>query len=139
MPDPFGRGERLYRTGDRARRVAGGRIAFAGRRDGQVKVRGFRVEVGDVEAALAALPEVAAAAVAVRDTPAGDRALVAWVVPATAFDPAFEPSFDPVLLRARLAERLPDHLLPAAWVALAELPLSPNGKVDRAALVEEFA
>ncbi|HVR99815.1 MAG TPA: amino acid adenylation domain-containing protein [Thermoanaerobaculia bacterium] len=121
VPDPFAAGGRLYRTGDQARRRADGRVEFLGRRDGQVKLRGFRVELGEVEAALAGHPEVAAAAVLVRD----DR-LAAFVVPAGELDAR--------MLRQFLLERLPDYMVPAEWAFLDALPLSPNGKVDRRAL-----
>ncbi|WP_330310506.1 amino acid adenylation domain-containing protein [Streptomyces sp. NBC_00523] len=125
VPDPDGPpGARRYRTGDRVRRRADGQLEFLGRLDGQVKVRGFRVEPGEVEAALTALPGVADAVVHAR----GDR-LVAHVVPAP---DASAP--DPARLRAELAAVLPPHLVPGAWAVLDRLPLTPNGKVDRAAL-----
>ena len=126
VPDPFGPpGARLYRTGDLARRRPDGALDFLGRRDGQVKLRGFRVEPGEVEAALARAPGVGAAAVGVRGE--GDaKRLVAWVV-----GPAAE---DRAALRAWLAERLPEHLVPSAYVAMPALPLTVNGKVDRRAL-----
>ncbi|PZT73577.1 MULTISPECIES: non-ribosomal peptide synthetase [unclassified Streptomyces] len=125
VPDPDGPpGARRYRTGDRVRRRADGQLEFLGRLDGQVKVRGFRVEPGEVEVALAALPSVAEAVVSVR----GDR-LTAHVVPAPAQDAP-----DPARLRAELAAVLPPHLVPDTWAVLDRLPLGPNGKVDRAAL-----
>ncbi|HEY0781815.1 MAG TPA: amino acid adenylation domain-containing protein, partial [Thermoanaerobaculia bacterium] len=131
VPSPSGRGERLYRTGDLARfRTSGGglpdgTLEFLGRVDRQLKIRGFRVEPGEVEAALAAHPAVAAAAVAVRDDLPGGRGLVACFVSTTAA--ADE-------LRAFLAARLPEPLVPAFFVPLAALPQNANGKVDRAAL-----
>ncbi len=125
IPDPFG--GRLYRTGDLARRLPGGAIEFLGRLDHQVKIRGFRIELGEIEAALAARPDVHAAVVLARTDGPSPR-LVAYVVPRPGRD------LDTEALRAALAERLPEHMVPAAWVTLAELPLSPNGKVDRRAL-----
>ncbi|GAA0469932.1 hypothetical protein Ade02nite_32970 [Paractinoplanes deccanensis] len=120
VANPFGDpGSRLYRTGDLARFTESGDLDYAGRTDDQVKIRGLRVEPGEIEAALTALPGVTAAAVVARDDgPA--RRLVAYVVG--------EPPAD---LPAALAATLPEHLVPAAFVRLPELPLSPNGKLDR--------
>ena len=136
VPDPFAGaagapGERLYRTGDLVRWRADGTIEFLGRIDHQVKVRGFRIEPGEVEDALARHPAVAAAAVVARPAPAGGKALVAYVVGANA-----EPEVDPEALREHLAGRLPAFMVPAQIVPLPELPLGPNGKVDRRALPE---
>jgi amino acid adenylation domain-containing protein len=128
--DPFaGDGSRVYRTGDRARWLPGGELDFLGRADDQVKVRGFRIEPGEVEAALAAHPAVGAAVVAAGGHGDGRR-LAAWLVPAGpagSIPPAGE-------LRGFLAARLPEFMIPAVFTELAALPLTANGKVDRAAL-----
>jgi len=125
VPDPFGEpGSRLYRTGDLGRVRADGEVEFAGRVDNQVKLRGFRVEPGEIEAPLVADPGVREAVAVVRD---GSR-LLAYVVPAAGR------SADPERLRASLAESLPGYLVPSAVVVLDRLPLTANGKVDRAAL-----
>jgi amino acid adenylation domain-containing protein len=132
VPDPFAAaGGRLYRTGDIVRFRPDGRIDFRGRRDGQVKLRGFRVELGEIESALARHPTVGAAAVAARDDggPIGRR-LVAYVVPR----PHAEREGLAVELRRALAAELPEPMIPSAFVLLDALPLTPNGKVDRAAL-----
>lgn len=127
-PDPAGPpGARMYATGDLGRHRADGTIEFLGRADRQVKIRGHRIEIGEVEAACAALPEVARAAVTVRDDGAGPR-LVGYLVPAGDARP------DPAQVRAALRRRLPDYLVPAAFVVLPELPLTTHGKVDVAAL-----
>ncbi|HMB53139.1 MAG TPA: amino acid adenylation domain-containing protein, partial [Thermoanaerobaculia bacterium] len=128
VPDPFAAapGARLYRTGDLACWRLGGRLDFLGRIDRQVKIRGFRVEPGEVEALLATAPGVERCAVVARGDGAGGKRLVAYVVG----DAAVE------VLRGWLGERLPEHLRPAAFVALEELPLNANGKVDRGALPE---
>ncbi|MET0398352.1 MAG: amino acid adenylation domain-containing protein [Longimicrobiaceae bacterium] len=131
VPDPFAAepGARLYRTGDRARWSARGDIEFLGRIDQQVKVRGFRIEPGEVEAALAAHPAVREAAVAVRGEGA-DRRLVGFVTVAEG-----EPAGG-AALRAWLAERLPEYMVPAVVAVLDTLPLTPGGKLDRRALPE---
>jgi amino acid adenylation domain-containing protein len=128
-PDPFdaARGP-VYRTGDVGRWRADGRLEHLGRSDDQVKLRGFRVELGEVEAALAAHPDVAAAAVSVRRDRMGQASLVAYVVPR---DNATVTSTD---ARRFLAKRLPDYMLPAHLVTLDRLPLTASGKVDRRAL-----
>jgi amino acid adenylation domain-containing protein len=133
VPDPWSGlrsapGSRLYRSGDLARRLAGGELEYAGRADSQVKVRGFRIEPGEIEAALLAEPEVAEAAVVVREPAPGDRRLAAFVVPRT---PA---AGQAAALRAALRRRLPDHMVPATVTVLAALPLTANGKTDRRSL-----
>src|SRR6185436_7628575 len=133
VPDPLGgTGTRLYRTGDRARLLPDGRVDFLGRLDDQVKVRGFRVEPGEIEGALAGHPGVAAAVVLPREDE-GSRRLVAYVVPASG-TPGTPDDLDPAALRTFLRERLPDFMVPAFFVVLPALPINPNGKVDRAAL-----
>jgi amino acid adenylation domain-containing protein len=129
VPHPFSAepGARLYRTGDRVRYRPDGRLEFLGRLDQQVKVRGYRVELAEIEAVLSQHPGVAAAAVVAPDDGRGPR-LVAYVVPTA------EPSPTSADLRRFLAGRLPDYLLPAAFVSLAQLPRTPSGKLDRAAL-----
>ncbi|WP_016697182.1 non-ribosomal peptide synthetase, partial [Actinoalloteichus spitiensis] len=129
VANPFGTsGTRLYRTGDIVRWRADGRLEFVGRADNQVKLRGFRIEPGEVEHALAGHPDVSAASVVVREDQPGHRQLVGYAVPSAAACPS-GPG-----LRGYLAERLPDHLVPSAVVVLDELPLLPTGKVDRGAL-----
>ncbi|XUZ96418.1 amino acid adenylation domain-containing protein [Streptomyces araujoniae] len=146
VPDPYGPpGSRLYRTGDLARWRADGQLEHLGRIDQQVKIRGQRIEPGEIEAALRAEPGITAAAVIVREDNPGDKRLVAYLVaadgPAPAGEPAPEGSAapaprepDPAELRTALRRTLPDYMVPAAFVTLDALPLSPNGKLDRRAL-----
>ncbi|HEX2517681.1 MAG TPA: condensation domain-containing protein, partial [Chloroflexota bacterium] len=133
---PFGApGARLYRTGDLVRWLPSGTLEFLGRLDYQVKVRGHRIELGEVEAALAAHPAVRAAAALVREDAPGDRRLVAYVTPHETHDSRGSQDEAPLhQLRDYLQDRLPAYMVPAAVVVLEALPLSPNGKVDRKAL-----
>jgi amino acid adenylation domain-containing protein len=131
VPDPFSAapGARMYRTGDRVRWTANGRLEFVGRVDEQVKIRGFRIEPGEVEAALRGHPAIAAAAAVPRPDGAGELRLVAYLVPR---EEAAVPST--AELRAWLEERVPPYMVPSAFVTMEGLPLTPNGKLDRAAL-----
>ncbi|HKV06813.1 MAG TPA: amino acid adenylation domain-containing protein [Thermoanaerobaculia bacterium] len=122
-------GARMYRTGDLARRLPEGTFEFIGRADHQVKIRGFRIELGEVEAALEGDPEVRRAAVAALEDGSGSRRLVAYIV--AAGGPP-----DPAGLRGRLQERLPEPMVPSAFLFLDALPLNANGKLDRRALPE---
>ncbi len=138
VPDSFsGRsGARLYRTGDLAQYLSPGSLKLLGRIDHQVKIRGFRIEVGEIEAALAHHPAVEQAAVLVEDNPAGKR-LVAFLSARNDGDPRSE-SFPEAKIREDLGKRLPDYMLPSAFIVLERLPTMPNGKLDRRAL-EAFA
>ncbi len=124
---PWIAGRRFYRTGDRARQTPEGCLEFLGRIDDQIKVRGFRIEPGEIEAVIQEHPGVSAVAVVAREDAATGRELIAWVVPASPAPAVAE-------LRARVQTRLPDYMMPGRWAFLAELPLTAHGKVDRRAL-----
>ena len=128
VPNPFaGAGERLYRTGDLVRWLPEGVIEFIGRADGQVKIRGYRIEVGEIEAALQQLPGVRACAVLAREDKPEQKRLVAYYVADDALVSARR-------LREQLARALPDFMVPAIYIRLDALPVTPNGKLDRRAL-----
>ncbi len=130
VPDPFGRepGARLYKTGDLARYRPDGNIEYLGRLDHQTKIRGFRIELGEIESVLLDHPDVKDAVVLAREDVPNHRQLVAYV--ASACPPARLAG----ALRSFLAQKLPDYMVPGAFVALDALPLTPNGKLDRRAL-----
>jgi aspartate racemase len=132
VPDPFSTAvnARMYRTGDRVRRLPSGELAFLGRTDHQVKLRGFRIELGEIEKAIEALPGVRQAVVLLRGTEANQKRLVAYIVsqPAT--------QLTATSVRQSIAQRLPEYMVPAAYMFLPEFPLNLNCKVDRHALPE---
>ncbi|HXU32506.1 MAG TPA: phosphopantetheine-binding protein, partial [Thermoanaerobaculia bacterium] len=130
-PDPFGEtfGARIYRTGDRVRQRGDGSFDYLGRTDHQIKVRGFRIEPGEIEAALGQHPRVHDAIVLAREVPGAGLRLVAWYRPLGDSSVAAD-------LRAFLAARLPEYMVPAAFVEVAEWPITPTGKIDRRALPE---
>ena len=132
VPHPFRAGARLYRTGDLGRLHQDGNLEFLDRADDQVKVRGFRIELGEIESALRQHPSVQEAVVVARPDGASNR-LLAYLL-ATADAPASSDQLEPDALRRFLDQRLPSHMVPAAYFRIDTLPLTPNGKVDRKAL-----
>jgi len=130
IPDPFSTepGARLYKFGDRGRYRADGEMEFLGRRDQQIKIRGFRIELGEIESALVANKAVREAVVLVREDVPGERRLVAYIVPAQ------QPAPTTTELHSFLKEKLPEYMLPSAFVMIDELPLTRNGKLNRQAL-----
>ncbi len=126
VPNPFAKqaGARMYRTGDLARFLADGNIQYMGRIDNQVKLRGFRIELGEIEAVLTKDPRVQSAVVIVREDNPGDKRLVAYAVPSGASIPGAE-------LKDLVRKRLPEYMVPSAFVEMKALPLSPNGKINR--------
>ncbi|MCU7731238.1 AMP-binding protein, partial [Actinoplanes sp. KI2] len=129
VANPLEAGQRMYRTGDLARWLPGGQLQYLGRVDTQVKVRGFRIELGEIEAALAGIAGVEQVVVIVREDRPGDKRLVAYLVPA---DGRQVPAVGE--LRELLGGRLPDYMIPSAFVTMAAIPLMPNGKIDHKAL-----
>jgi thioesterase domain-containing protein len=130
VPSPYGRGERLYRSGDQARYLTDGNIEFMGRNDEQVKIRGYRIEAGEVEAALRRQAGVAEAVVVVQQQAGGDKRLAGYVVAQE------QQAVTGEGLRKQLREELPEYMIPAVIMRLEEIPLTANGKVDRRALPE---
>jgi amino acid adenylation domain-containing protein len=130
LPSPFNRrpGDRLYRTGDQGRYLSRGEVEFLGRLDHQVKIRGFRIELGEIESTLSEHPNVNAVTALAREDSPGDKRLVAYLVARQ------EPAPTTPELKAFLRDRLPEYMLPSIFVVLDALPLTVNGKVDRAAL-----
>lgn len=128
LPDPDGGDDRIYRTGDIGRVLPDGCLVHLGRKDHQVKIRGYRIEVPEIEMTLLGFPAVKEAVVVAREDQPGEQRLVAYLVPAG------KPSLAVSDLRRFLREKLPEYMIPSAFVLLAALPLSPNGKVDHRAL-----
>ncbi len=144
LPDPYNSipGARIYKTGDLARHLPDKNLQFLGRNDQQVKIRGFRIELGEIEAKLAEHPLVREAIVVAREDIPGDKRLVAYIYPAAPEDGGADsfqesvqsPASLATVLRAHLASRLPEYMIPKAFVKLDTVPMTPNGKLDRKAL-----
>jgi amino acid adenylation domain-containing protein/non-ribosomal peptide synthase protein (TIGR01720 family) len=135
IPDPYGSpGARLYRTGDRGQVLDSGEVAFLGRIDGQVKVRGYRVELGEIKTQLASLPEVADAVVLVRSGQAGNARLIAYLVSTPPAAGGASPEQRTERVQAALAQRLPEYMLPSDYVWLESFPVTKNGKLDTSRL-----
>ncbi|TRU26494.1 MAG: amino acid adenylation domain-containing protein [Microcystis aeruginosa Ma_SC_T_19800800_S464] len=130
IPNPFSNypDSRLYKTGDLARYLPDGNIEYLGRIDNQVKIRGFRIELGEVEAVLTQCPQVQSSVIIAREDTPGNKRLVAYIVPEKETTPT------PSEMRQFLKEKLPEYMIPSAFVILESLPLTPNGKIDRRAL-----
>ncbi|WP_457320129.1 amino acid adenylation domain-containing protein [Stenotrophomonas sp. P5_B8] len=128
IANPFVQNDRLYRTGDLARFLANGDIEYIGRNDFQVKLRGFRIELGEIEAQLAACPGIREAIALVREDMPGDKRLVAYYTTDAGAVPSAE------MLTSRLAAALPEHMVPAAYIKMEGMPVTSNGKLDRAVL-----
>ncbi len=130
IPNPFSKesGSRLYKTGDLARYLPDGNIEFLGRIDHQVKIRGFRIELGEIETVLTRHPAVREASVIVREDSPGDKRLTAYIVPNQEHLPLTH------ILYTFLKEKIPDYMIPSAFVIIDKMPLTPNGKIDRNAL-----
>ncbi|MGL5080043.1 MAG: non-ribosomal peptide synthetase [Microcoleaceae cyanobacterium] len=144
VPNPFTKGSNfLYKTGDLVRYLPDGTIEYLNRIDSQVKIRGFRIELGEIEHRLTQHSQIREAVVAVRNNQSGEKLLVAYVVPTqelqvqdSAHDHLVTESLNPKLLRQFLKQKLPEYMVPSAFIILSSLPLTPNGKVDRRALPE---
>jgi hypothetical protein len=128
VADPFQPGSRMYRSGDRVRYLADGNLEFLGRLDAQVKLRGYRIEPGEIEGVLAEHPAVRESVVLAREDVPGEKYLVAYVTarPGTSVEQGTVAEY--------LRTRLPDYMVPNAWVVLDEFPVTPNGKINRSAL-----
>lgn len=133
VPNPFVQGARMYRTGDLARWLPDGTVECLGRVDNQVKIRGFRIELGEIEARLAEHSAVREAVVIAREDTPGDKRLVAYYTPSLEGEPQ-ESAFGAEQFRMHLSVRLPEYMVPTAYVRVKSFPLTPNGKLDRKAL-----
>ncbi|MCX7748500.1 MAG: amino acid adenylation domain-containing protein [Clostridia bacterium] len=133
IKDPFSKNEnaRLYKTGDSVRFMPDGSLDFIGRMDNQVKIRGFRIELGEIEALLNGIPEVMESVIAVKEIIAGEKSLAAYIIPVSDKD---REKLSSEYLRKSLKEKLPDYMVPAAFMLMDSFPMTPNGKIDRKAL-----